>query len=280
MATIGQFNELIVLRRTAPGLFLDGQELGDILLPKRYVTDSMQVGDTLRVFLYHDSNDYLVATTETPKALAEHCAYLTVAAVNRTGAFMDWGLPKDLLVPYSEQHVPMKVGRGYVVYVYVDQVTQRLVATTRLHKVLLEAGKHFSAGDRVQLLICGHSELGFKAVINDTHLGLIHQSDALQRLHTGQQITGYIKQIRSDQRIDLTLQAPDDASRSGLRERILAFLRSQGGSSTLTDRSSPEDIYATFQVSKANYKKALGALYKERLISLSKDQIRLSDDQE
>lgn len=275
MANIGQYNHLRILKKVDFGLYLDAEELGEILLPKRYVTADMRIGDSVRVFIYSDSNDYLVATTETPKVLAEHCAHLKVVSLSQAGAFLDWGLPKDLLVPYNEQHTPMTVGKSYVVYVYVDENTQRMVATSRLHKALLENGKHFEPGDIVDLLICGKSELGYKAVINDTHLGLIHHGDVFQPLHYGQRVSGFIKAIRQDQRIDLSLNPPSETHRDELCEQILVYLAENDGHSKLTDKSPPELIYEVFQVSKAAYKKALGALYKQGRIELSKEEVRL-----
>lgn len=273
--TIGRMNRLQVVKEVEFGVFLDGEHLDTILLPRRYVPEGCGIGDWLDVFLYMDSEDLLIATTLTPKAQVGECAYLKVTDVNAAGAFLDWGLPKDLLVPYGEQHKPMELGRSYVVHVYRDEYSDRLLASSRLSRHLSEKNVYFKAAQAVDLLICGRSEMGYKAVINHTHLGLIFKDEAFKPLSYGQRVPGFIKSIRSDSKIDLSLQPPAALGRDALTEQILAHLQSNGGTSTLTDKCSPQDIYRLFNVSKNNYRKALGKLYKEKKILIEPHQITL-----
>ncbi|WP_038071290.1 CvfB family protein [Hydrogenovibrio kuenenii] len=271
---IGQVNRLKVVKEVEFGLYLDGLQLGEILLPSRYVTAEAQVGEELDVFVYQDSQDRLVATTETPMASVGEVAFLKVNQVNRTGAFLDWGMPKDLLVPFAEQRVPMEEGRSYCVYVYVDN-SVRIAASSKLSLFLSETNDDFKTGQEVRLMVASRSDLGYTVVINGTHLGLIHNSDLLQPLRMGQKMKGYIKGIRPDLKINVTLQKLGKAGRQDLVGQILAFLAENKGVSTLVDKSSPEDIFAQYRVSKAAYKKALSQLYKERKIIIEPNQIRL-----
>ena len=275
MAKLGRNNTLTILRRSDFGLFLDGEDYGDILLPRRFVTPEMQIGDTLDVFLCNDSEDRIVATTQTPKAMVGECAYLKVVSSNRFGAFLDWGLPKDLLVPFNEQQKPMQKGYSYTVYLFVDDSSERIAASSRLENWLSLEGGDFKAGQAVDLLIYAKSDLGFKAVINNSHLGQLYNNEVFQPLHYGERLTGYIKRRRPDGRIDLSLQMPSEQQRDQLGEAIVAHLQQNDGVTQLTDRSSPDEIYREFGVSKANYKKALGRLYRERRILIEKQQITL-----
>jgi len=271
MSEIGKKNKLIVLKELDFGVYLDGGELGEILMPNRYIPQDVQIGDEVEVFVYKDSEDRLIATTEDPYAQVGECSYLEVVSVGDFGAFMDWGVMKDLLVPFKEQRVPMKVGRSYAVFLFVD-VTGRIAASSKLSKFMPEEDKdgEFVEGQKVNLQIASRSDIGYKAVINGTHLGVIHNNDILHQINVGQELDGYIKKIREDKRIDLALQAKGKDARNSLEEDILEFLQEMGGSSDLTDKSSPDDIYKTFQVSKSNYKKALGKLYKEKKVSIEK----------
>jgi predicted RNA-binding protein (virulence factor B family) len=205
------------------------------------------------------------------------CAWLKVKDVNRVGAFLDWGLPKDLLVPYNEQYSAMEVGKYYPVCVLLDNETNRIAASSKLYQFLEEQTDDFTPQQTVNLLIIQQTDLGFKAVINHTHLGLIFHSDVFQNLQLGQKIKGYIKEIRDDGKINLSLQPHTHEVREELSETILDYLKQNGGSTTLTDKSPPEEIYQQFQVSKSNYKKALGALYRQRIINIDKQKITLLD---
>ncbi len=276
MADIGKINHLKVLKAVDFGLYLDAGDLGEILLPSRYVPAGTVVDDWLDVFIHLDSEDRLIATTETPKVMVGQCALLKVVAVNRIGAFLDWGLPKDLLVPFSEQVERMEVGKSYVVFAFLDDIKDRITGTMQLENHLFDKSAWLKEGEAVDLVIWDETELGFKAAINGTHSGLLYRNEVFQPLHYGDQLKGFIKAIREDGKIDLTLQlAPPQATRAALSDRILQHLRQHQGVSTLTDRSPPAEIYKTFQVSKGSYKKALGGLYKKRLIRIDRDRITL-----
>lgn len=272
---IGTINTLQVIKQVDFGVYLDGGDYGEILLPVRYVPNHLTVGDHIDVFIYSDSDDRLIATTEKPRAMVGECAWLKVKDVNRVGAFMDWGLPKDLLVPYNEQHTAMEQGKYYPVCVLLDNDTSRIVASSKLYHFIEEQSDEFVPRQAVDLLIIQQTDLGFKAIINHTHFGLLFHSDIFQTLKLGQRIKGYIKEIRDDGKVNLTLQLPALDIREELSQKILDYLEQQGGTSTITDKSPPQDIYDQFSVSKSNYKKALGALYRQRLIVIDKDKIKL-----
>lgn len=275
MAFLGHYNKLRIIKRADIGVFLDGDQYGDILLPRKYAPESMRIGDDVEVFLYNDSEDRIIATTLKPKAQVGECAYLKVVSTSRFGAFLDWGLPKDLLVPHSEQQKPMEKGYSYTVYLFVDEETQRIAASTKLEQHLSIDVSGFKPRQEVGLLIYGKSDLGFKAVINGTHLGQLFEGETFQRLHFGEQLKGYIRQVRADGKIDLMLQLPSELTRDNLGNAIIDHLRQNDGVSTLTDKSPPDDIYQAFGVSKASYKKALGKLYKQRAIMIEKHKISL-----
>ena len=275
MAELGHYNTLKILRRTDIGVFVDGGDYGDILLPRKYVTDSMRPGDPLEVFLYNDSEDRIVATTLKPYAQVDECAYLKVVGTSRYGAFLDWGLPKDLLVPFSEQQKPMEKGYSYAVYLFVDDASDRIAASSKLEQWLSLDASDFNPRQAVELMIYGKSDLGFKAIVDGRYLGQLYDNETFQRLHYGETVTGYIKQLRTDGRIDLMLQLPSHQQGDQLGDAIVEHLRQNEGVLQLTDKSSPDDIYRTFGVSKKNYKKALGQLYKKRLILIENHQITL-----
>ena len=272
MVEIGKLNTLTVLKNVDHGIYLDGEHLGEILMPERYVPENCEVGNSIEAFIYLDSADLLLATTETPYVMVGECAYLKVVDVNQAGAFLDWGLPKDLLVPYSEQISPLQIGQSYTVLVFLDESTNRIAATQKLDTYLSEEAQYFKPEQAVDLLIFGKTELGYRAVINNTHIGLIYKNEVFQPLTHGEKLKGYIKTIRPDRKIDLCLQLPGKDARDDLSSRILDHLKNNNGVSTLTDKSSPEDIYENFGVSKKNYKKAIGRLYKKRLIRIEKDK--------
>jgi uncharacterized protein len=279
MISIGQHHRLSILKRSEPGCFLDGQNLGKILLPKRYCSDDWKSGDEVDVFIYRDSEDRLIATTETPKTIVNQCAYLKVIAISKPGAFLDWGLPKDLLLPYNQQQIPVEEGYSYVVYTYLDESSDRIVASTRLEDHLKDYPSDLEKWQAVEVQIYGKSDLGFKAVIEDRYLGQLYDNEVFQKLYFGQTITAYIKQVRSDGKIDLSLQLPTHRIRESLADQILSHLKENGGESNLTDKSSPEKVYEQFSVSKSRYKKALGLLYKSRQIVIEKNRIILTPDQ-
>ncbi|MDF3934754.1 CvfB family protein [Pseudomonas citronellolis] len=277
MAAIGRFNSLQVVKHTEFGLYLDGGPHGEILLPKRYIPkgESVEPEDWLNVFVYLDSEDRVIATTLKPKVQVGGFASLKVAEVNRIGLFLDWGLPKDLLLPHSEEKRPLQVGDYCVVYCYIDDRTRRITATARLDRYLDNTPANYSVGQEVDLLVVERSDLGYKAIIEGKHWGLLHKNELFKFVRNGMREKGYIKEIRADGKISLSLQPVGQAARDDLGERILAALREAGGSLALSDKSPPEAISAQFGVSKGNFKKAIGGLFKQGLITILDDRIEL-----
>lgn len=274
MAQVGRINQLKIAKAVEFGVYLNGGELGEILLPKRYVPDNAAVGQTVEVFIYLDSQDRLVATTDMPLASIGEVAFLKVTQVNKMGAFLDWGMPKDLLAPFTEQRIPMEEGRSYCVYIYEDN-TGRIAASSRLSLFLKEDGDGFKRGDAVNLIVASRSDMGYSAAVNGTHLGLIHNSEILQPLRMGQKLNGFIKEIRTDGRINLALNKQGHAAVNDLSSKILAHLAANNGVSTITDKSTPEAIFNEYRDSKANYKRAIGRLLKMQKITIEPTLIRL-----
>ena len=277
MAAIGRYNSLQVTKYTDFGLYLDGGADGEILLPKRYIPkgEELEVGDWLNVFVYLDSEDRLIATTQKPKVQVGGFASLKVAEINRVGLFLDWGLPKDLLLPHSEEKRPLQVGDYCVVYVYLDQRTRRITATARLDRYLDKTPARYAPGQEVDLLVVEQTDMGFKAIINNEHWGLIHNNEVFKFLRGGMRERGFIREVRADGKISLSLQPVGREAASSLSEQILAKLREAGGQLPLSDKSSPEQISSLFGVSKGNFKKAIGGLYKQGQIVIEADGIRL-----
>jgi len=275
MVNIGQVNNLVVVKKVDFGVYLDGNELGEILLPERYVPAGCKLRDEIDVFIYLDSEDLLIATTQTPKAMVGECAYLRVIEVNAVGAFLDWGLPKDLLVPYGEQQKPMEVGQSYVVKLYIDEASDRIAASSRLNKFVVDTSPYFKPQQLVELLICERTELGYKAVVNQAVIGLLFNSDVVKPVSYGDRLQGYVKQVREDNKLDLCLQLVTREALDALSQEILVFIEAEGGVTTLTDKSAPEDIAKQFGVSKSSYKKALGKLYQKRIVLIEKKTVSL-----
>ena len=278
MIEVGKNHTLEIIKHVDFGVYLAYDE-EEILLPGKYLPEDEEecaVGEFITVFIYLDSEDRPIATTEIPFAKVGECAFLPVVSQSQFGSFVDWGLTKDLLVPFKEQRVPMDVGRSYVVYIFMDK-TDRIAATSRLSKYLLEEDEdNFDIRQQVDLLIASRSDLGYKAVIDGTHLGLIHNNDVVRPIKVGDQFKGYIGEPRSDKRINITLQKLAYEMRDELSDKILTHLKEHGGAIHLTDKSSPEEINAVFQVSKGNYKKALGKLFKEGKIVFHEKSVRLN----
>ena len=275
MAAIGLMNDLEVVKEVDFGIYLDGGTHGEILMPKRYVPEGCKPGDVLNVFIYLDSEDRLVATNEKPKAMVGEFALLPVVSITDVGAFLDWGLPKDLLVPFREQQQRMEAGRSYLVYVYLDDESQRIAASSKLDKCVDNIPVDYEVGEEVDLIIAGQTDLGFKAIIDNSHWGMIFKNEVFQPLKVGQKLKGFIKTIREDEKIDLSLQKEGYEKIDDISQNILNKLAASNGFLPLTDKSSPESIKGTFQISKKNFKKAIGSLYKHRLISLEEDGIKL-----
>lgn len=277
MALIGRFNSLQVIKHTDFGLYLDGGPDGEILLPNRYIPkgEPSEEGDWLNVFLYLDSEDRLIATTEQPKIQVGGFASLKVAAINSIGLFLDWGLPKDLLLPHSEEKRPLQVGEYCVVHAYLDKRSKRITATARLDRYLDLLPASYSVGQEVELLVVEKTDLGFKAIINGKHWGLIHKNEVFKFLRPGMQEKGFIRELRSDGKISLSLQPVGQAS-GDLGEQILQALREHDGKLAVGDKSPPELVAKLFGVSKGNFKKAIGGLYKRGLIVIQDDCIELT----
>lgn len=276
MAMIGQTNRLKISRFSEHGAYLDGGALGDILLPNNGVPDGAKVGQTVEAFIYPDFSQRLIATTEKPFAEVGECAFLEVVEVNDVGAFLEWGLDKNLFVPFGEQQREMTPGKSYVVYVYIDN-TGRIAASTKIKKFLGKVPNDVNIGDEVTLFVLRSTELGWECAVDDEFLGMVFNNDALGQLEPGIEIDGYIKAIREGGLVDLCLQPPNITSTS-LGDQILAELRRGGGVSTLTDKSSPDDIFEKYGVSKRVYKDALGGLYRKQLVELSPGLVKLVKD--
>ncbi|RCR70037.1 CvfB family protein [Larkinella punicea] len=275
MIQIGKINTLIALRETSVGVFLGDDEDNDILLPNKYVPESLRVDDPIDVFVYTDSEDRIIATTLTPKIQRNQFARLQVISVTSVGAFLDWGLEKDLLVPYREQSRPMEVGRWYVVYLYLDHETDRLVASSRLNRFLDSEVPNLTEGQEVSLLAWEPTDLGINVIINNRYRGLVYANEVFRQVYPGDRLTGYIKTIRDDNRIDVSLQKPGYENVEPNAQRILATLREQNGFLPLNDYSEPDAIYQTLEMSKKTFKKAIGALFRERKIAIKEDGIYL-----
>ena len=275
MTEIGKINHLYVVKEVDFGIYLDGGDLGEILMPKRYVPEGTQPEDTIDAFIYLDSEDRLVATTEKPLAMVEEFALLEVVAVTPVGAFLNWGLPKDLFVPFREQRQPMEEGRKYLVYVYVDTNTKRIAASSKIENYLDNIPVDYDVDEEVDLIIVNETDLGYNAIIDNCHLGIIYKNEVFQPLNPGDKIQGYIKKIRTDGKIDLRLEKIGYEKISSFVDRIIAELQKNKGFLPLTDKSSPEEIYKAFRISKKNFKAAIGALYKKRFIAIEDNGIRL-----
>lgn len=274
MIELGKTQTLKVNRKASIGLFLGDGLNEEILLPNRYVPEGTGPGDELEVFVYNDSEDRPIATTEKPLAEAGQFAFLQAKSVSGFGAFMDWGLPKDLLVPHRQQAGRMKPGEFYLVYIMRDEITDRLLASTKWEKFLQEDVSALQEGDEVSLLIAEETDLGFKAIINQTFGGLIYHNELFQPLFPGSKAIGYIKKIREDGKVDVSLQKQGFENIGTSVQQLLQALESSGGFLALTDKSEPEEIYARLQMSKKTFKKALGTLYKQRLVELSATGIK------
>lgn len=277
MAAIGKFNTLEVVKRKDFGVYLDAGDLGEVLLPKKDCPEYLDVGHKIQVFLYLDTDDHLIATLDKPLAIVGEFAMLKVSQVNDVGAFLDWGLPKDLLLPYSEQRQrPVEVGKRYLVHLYLDKHTHRIVASSKIDKFLDTTPARYKVGDEVQLIIANRTDLGQKAIIEHKHWGMLFKSDLLKTVYPGQKMKGYIKEVRADGKINLSMQKPGYAKVTDTAGDILALLKDQDGYITINDKSSPEVIYQHFGVSKKAFKMAVGTLLKQGKITIEDGGIRLA----
>ncbi len=276
MIEVGRFNQLTVIKEVPFGIYLDGKDWGDILLPKKYVPQDTALNDQLNVFIYFDSKDKIIATTLRPRVQLGRCAFLKVIDVNPVGAFLDWGLDKDLLVPKPEQNRPMEKGKSYLIYVKQDN-KGRIIASSKLDYCLDKSPADFKPGDEVSLLIAEATALGNKVIINDNHWGLIHSGDIFQTLTYGKKIPGYIKTVREDGKIDVVLRKTGQDSIRDLAKRILMALHETEGFLPLHDKSASLDIQRAFGESKKSFKSAIGQLYKQGDIHIESNGIRLQN---
>lgn len=274
MVEIGKFNELRFIKKTENGLILTEGEK-EVLLPYVYAHEGAEIGDNLHVFVYIYSDGRLMATTETPIAQVDEFAFLEVVDENENGAFMDMGIGKDVFIPNKEQKRPMKIGQKYVVFLYNDEKTERITASSYLSDFINQDEHDFEEGDEVRLLITDESDLGFSAIINQRFMGLLYRNEVFEDLKAGDQKRGFIKKIREGNKIDLSLQVIGFKHILDLKDSLMVDLQENNGSILLGDKSSPEDIYNRLKISKKAFKKAIGSLYKERLITISDHEIKL-----
>jgi len=273
---IGKLNTLRVVKIVEFGAYLDGGDRGEILLPKNTMPANCAVDNNIEVFIYFDSESRIIATTRKPYAMVGEAAYLKVVSTSTFGAFLDWGLPaKDLLVPFAEQKKPMVSDEFYCVFLYTDTHTGRIVASAKLDKFITDINSDFKDNQSVDLFITEHNEMGYKAIINNSHWGVLYKNEVFQKLEKGHKIKGLIKRIREDKKIDLSLYATGYKKVEDLLETILTSLKVHDGFIPLNDKTPPQDIYAFFGVSKQSYKNAIGGLYKKKLIRIDPDGIRL-----
>ncbi|MGB0894602.1 MAG: CvfB family protein [Parashewanella sp.] len=275
MPELGKYATLEVVKLVDFGAYLNAGDFGQVLLPRKYQPQDCQVGDQVKVFLYLDSNDALIATTQRPRAQVGEFAYLKTIATSRIGAFLDWGLDKDLLLPFAAQKHPAEEGKSYLVYVHINHADERIVATSKIDRFVDETSANYKKGETVKLIIAGKTDLGYKAIINNAHWGLIHNSDIFQTLKVGQKVQGFIKQIRHDDKIDLSLQQGSKQQLDKFSNSLLIKLNQAGGFLPLNDKTDATVIYDRLGVSKKVFKKTIGGLFKQKLISIDTDGIRL-----
>jgi predicted RNA-binding protein (virulence factor B family) len=279
MATIGRRNTLSIVRESTPGLYLNGGDLGEILLPGRYIPRDLKQGDKIEVFIYLDSDDRLVATTETPLAMVGEFACLKVVSTHQhIGAFLDWGLAKDLLLPFREHTEPLRVGQKVVVAVYLDEKTNRIAASARLRRHFSRDTPTYAPGQPVNMIITGESPLGYTAIVANAHEGLLYRDQAPGPIEIGQKLKGFVRLVRPGGKIDLSLNAAGYQRVASLQLQIVQALERAGGRLAFDDDSPPEVIRTNFNVSKKAFKQALGALYKSRRIQFLRPGIELMDN--
>lgn len=272
---LGDYNLLTVVKAVDFGLYLDGGAAGEILLPTRYTPKDAKIGDTLNVFIYLDQDERPIATTETPFVKVGEFALLEVAWVNEYGAFLKWGLMKDLFCPFREQKKRMNVGEKHMVYVYIDDESYRIAASAKIEKHLSNEPFPHKVGDKVDVLLWQRTDLGYKVIIENKFSGLIYLNQVFQRLYLGEHKTAYVANIREDNKVDVALQQQGRQQTLDFAETLLTYLKNNNGYCDLYDKSDAEDIYNRFGVSKKVFKKAVGDLYKQRLIVLINNGIKL-----
>lgn len=272
---LGKYNQLEVLREADFGIYLDGKDDGDILLPKKEVPTDTKIGDILNVFVYLDQEERLIATIRTPFVQVGGFACLEVAWVNEFGAFLNWGLMKDLFVPFREQKAKMKVGGHYVIYCYEDEQTHRIAATAKIERHLSREIPDYAPGEEVNLLVWQQTDLGYKVIVDNQYYGLIYKDEIFSPVRMGDKLIGYIKQVREDGKLDVALQPSGRANVVGFADKLLQYLQQHGGHTSFNDHSSADDIADEFGVSKKTFKKGIGELYRKRLIIVSDNGLTL-----
>ncbi len=275
MAELGKLNNLMIVKQVDFGLYLDGGDHGEILLPTRYVPNTFEIGENLEVFIYNDSEDRIIATTEKPFTMVGEFSSLEVVSVTQVGAFLNWGLPKDLFVPFSEQATRLEKGKKYLVYTYIDKETDRIVASSKINKFLDNTFPEYKEGQEVDIIIADQFELGVKAIINNLHWGLIYHSEIFTDLEYGQRLKAYIQKVREDEKIDLSLQMPGYSKIEPISDHFLNELKLNNGYLPFTDKSPAESIYNKFGISKKVFKKVVGNLYKKKIIEIKENGIHL-----
>jgi predicted RNA-binding protein (virulence factor B family) len=279
MIEIGRYNELIIDRETSVGLFLSDRKGNEVLLPTKYCPEEFEIDDSIEVFVYLDHEERPIATNIEPKITLHEFAQLRVSEVNNIGAFMDWGLEKELLVPFSEQRQKMQKDRWYIVFLNYDSKTDRLYGSNKIEKWISNEPEMLTVeeGEEVELLIMGKSDIGYNVIINDRHKGLIYDSEIFEDIRVGDKVPGYIKKIRTDEKIDVSLQPIGYEKFNDVNVQLLYdALIDNNGSLELNDKSSPESIYEVLGISKKAFKKALGALYKDRKVEIKESGISLT----
>lgn len=273
--SLGKINHLKVSRKADFGLYLDGGPTGDILLPNRYVPKGTRVGDELDVFLYLDQEERPIATTERPLAMVGDFAYLKVAWVNEHGAFLDWGLMKDVFCPFREQKMRMEKDRSYIVHIHLDEESYRIVASAKVDRYLSKERPQYSVNDQVSILVQQKTDLGFKVIVDNQFAGLIYDDQIFRELHTGDRLKAFVSSVRPDNKLDISLQKQGREQTLDFSERLHEYLFKHDGYCPFTDKSPAEEIYNEFHVSKKVFKRAVGDLYKQHLITLAPDGIEL-----
>lgn len=272
---LGKMNDLTVVKTVDFGVYLDGGEEGEILLPTRYVPENCQPGDTVKVFLYLDSEERLIATTLTPLVQVDEFAFLEVAWVNEYGAFLNWGLMKDLFVPFREQKQKMRVGQSYLIHAHIDEESYRIMASAKVERYLSKEMPTYKEKDKVQVLVWQRTDLGYKVIVENRFSGMLYHNELFQPIEPGMRLEAYVKQVRPDGKLDLTLQLSGGRKVDDFAEALLKYVQEHRGFIPYHDKSEAEEIYEEFEVSKKTFKKAVGDLYKKRLIQLERNGIRL-----
>lgn len=272
---VGKILELEALKETPQGVYLVTETDEEILLPNKYVPQDLEMGDRIEVFVYTDSEDRPIATTLDPKIKMDKFAFLKVVDVNQFGAFLDWGMEKDLLLPFSEQQFDVEATKRYLVFMYKDQVTNRLVATTKFGKYIKKNKLELNIGDKVNLLVSGETEIGFKVIVNDLHYGMVFKNELYKDIQIADRLTGYMQRVRADNKLDITLNSAKLNDVETLANEIYERLLKAKGSLPISDKSSPELVKKEFQVSKKAFRRALGLLYSERKITITPESIDL-----